>query len=105
MDKVVLDVNIPMYAGGKDHRYKESCVWIMTRIAEGKLAVATDTEAIQEILYRYGAIHRWETGVAMANSLMQLVPEIYPIYVEDMRRAVGLFQTYALKGLTARGVQ
>ena len=41
----------------------------------------------------------------MANSLMQLVPEIYPIYVEDMRRAVGLFQTYALKGITARGVQ
>ena len=41
----------------------------------------------------------------MANSLMQLVPEIYPIYVEDMRRAVGLFQTYALKGLTPRGVQ
>ncbi len=62
VDKVFLDVNIPMYAGGKDHRYKESCAWIMTRVAEGKLAVATDTEAIQEILYRYGAIKCWETG-------------------------------------------
>jgi len=41
----------------------------------------------------------------MANSLMQLVPEIYPLDVEDMGHAVGLFQTYALKGITARGVQ
>jgi len=41
----------------------------------------------------------------MAKSLMQLVPEIYPIDVEDMRRAVGLFQTYALKGITAWGIQ
>lgn len=99
-----LDVNIPMYAGGKDYRYKESCVWIMTRVAEGKLAVATDTEAIQEILYRYGAIERWETGAAMANNLMQLVPEIYPVDLEDLRRAVELFQTYGPEGITARDV-
>lgn len=104
VDKVFLDVNIPMYAGGKDHRYKESCAWIMTRVAEGRLSVATDTEAIQEILYRYGAIERWETGVAMANALMQLVPEIYPIDLEDIRCAVGLFQTYGPKRITARDV-
>jgi len=104
VDKVFLDVNIPMYAGGKDHRYKESCVWIMTRIAEGKLAVATDTEVIQEILYRYGAIERWETGGAMANALMQLIPEIYPIGLDDIRYAVELFQTYGPNGITARDV-
>ena len=104
VNRVFLDVNILMYAGGKDHRYKESCVWIMTQVAEGTLAVATDTEAIQEILYRYGAIERWETGVAIVNALMQLVPEIYPIDLEDIRCAVGLFQTYGPKGITARDV-
>ncbi len=104
MDKLFLDVNIPMYAGGKDHRYKESCAWIMTQVADGNLAVATDTEAIQEILYRYGAIKHWKIGVAMANSLMQLVPEIYPVDLEDVRRAVDLFQEYGPKGITARDV-
>ena len=104
MDKLFLDVNIPMYAGGKSHRYKRSCVWIMTQVAKGKIAVATDVEAMQEILYRYGAIHHWETGVAMAKSLMQLVGETYPITLEDMRRAIDLFQEYAPKGITARDV-
>ena len=99
-----MDVNIPMYAGGKEHRYKKACVWIMTEAAEGRIAVVTDTEAIQEVLYRYGAIRRWETGVAMANSLMHLVPVIYPINLNDMHRAVDLFKVYAPKGITARDV-
>ena len=73
----------------------------MTQVAEGKIAVVTDAEAIQEILYRYGAIHHWETGVAIVNSLLQLVPEACPIDLEDMRRAIDLFQEYAPKGLTA----
>lgn len=104
MDKLFLDVNIPMYAGGKDHRYKESCAWIMTQVAEGMITVATDAEAIQEILYRYGAIHRWKIGVTMANSLMRLVPDVYPVGLDDMRRAIDLFKAYAPKGITARDV-
>ena len=104
MAKLFLDVNIPMYAAGKEHRYKEACVWIMTQVAEGRIAVVTDTEAIQEILYRYGAIQHWETGVAMANSLMHLVPEIYPVNVDDMHRSLDLFKRYAQKGITARDV-
>lgn len=104
MNKLFLDVNIPMYAGGKEHRYKEACVWIMTHVAVGKIAVATDTAALQEILYRYGVIRHWETGVAMANSLMHLVPEIYPINLDDIHRAIDLFKTYAPKGITARDV-
>lgn len=102
MGKLFLDVNIPMYAGGKDHPYKESCSWIMAEIAGGRLAVATDTEVIQEILYRYGAIKRWETGVVMANALMALLPEIYPVDRAAIRRAVNLFQTYGPAGVTAR---
>lgn len=102
--KLFLDVNVAMYAGGKEHRYKEACVWIMTEAAEGRIAVVTDTEAIQEILYRYGAIRRWEIGVAMANSLMHLVPVIHPINLNDMNRAIDLFKMYAPRGVTARDV-
>jgi predicted nucleic acid-binding protein len=45
-----LDVNIPMYAAGKDHRSRAACVYVMQEIAEGRLIVAIDTEIIQEIL-------------------------------------------------------
>ena len=104
MAEMFLDVNIPMYAGGKEHRCKEACVWVMTQVAEGRIAVATDTEAIQEILYRYGAIGYWDTGAAMADSLMHLVPEIYSVNLDDMHRTIDLFKAYASKGITARDV-
>lgn len=29
-----LDVNVPMYAGGKEHHYQEPCRWVMTEVAE-----------------------------------------------------------------------
>lgn len=102
MGKVFLDVNIPMYASGKDHPHKEPCVWIMTEVAEGRLDIVIDTEVIQEVLYRYGAITRWQTGVAMAKDLMRLVPNIYPVERDDVRLAVELFQIYGSKGVTAR---
>ncbi len=35
-----LDVNVPLYADGKKHHYRESCRWVMTDIAEGRLEVA-----------------------------------------------------------------
>jgi len=102
MGKVFLDVNIPMYASGKEHPCKEPCVWIMTEVAESKLDVVIDTEVIQEVLYRYGAIARWQTGVAMAKDLMRLVPNIYPVELDDVHLAVELFQTFGPKGVTAR---
>ena len=38
----------------------------------------------------------------MANALLDLVPVIYPVEVEGMRRAIDLFQTYGPKGVTPR---
>ncbi len=102
MSNLFLDVNVPMYAGGKPHRYKDACIWIMREIVEERLNVATDMEAIQEVLYRYGAIGQLKIGVTMANALLELVPVIYPVEVEDMRRAIDLFQTYGPKGVTPR---
>ena len=34
-----LDVNVSMYAAGKAHPYKESCVWVLTEIANGRYAI------------------------------------------------------------------
>ena len=48
-DIFLLDVNIPMYAAGKDHPYREACIRVMSEVAEGRLAAAIDTEVIQVI--------------------------------------------------------
>jgi len=97
-----LDVNVPMYAAGRAHPYKEPCAWVMTEIAEGRLEVAIDVEIVQEILHRYGAIGRREVGLTLAKNLLDLVSTVYPVEPEDVRLAMELFRRYGPRGLTAR---
>jgi predicted nucleic acid-binding protein len=74
----------------------------MTEIVERHIAVAIDTEIIQEVLYRYGAIGRWQIGATMATDLLDIIPTVYPILVADTRKAVELFNQYAKQGVKAR---
>jgi predicted nucleic acid-binding protein len=104
MVELFLDVNIPMYAAGREHPYKEPCAWVMTEIAEGRIAAAIDTEIIQEVLYRYGALRQWRIGVSLTENLLKIVPTVYPIQLADIRLAVRLFEQYAPKGISARDV-
>lgn len=97
-----LDVNVPMYAAGRDHPYKECCVWVMTEIANERISTAIDVEIIQEILHRYGALDQWGIAVTMATRLLELVPIVYPVRIEDARSAVGMVEQYAPRGIKAR---
>ena len=99
-----LDVNVPMYAAGKPHPYQAACAWIMTEIAHGRMLAAIDAEIIQEILYRFGALQQWQVGTQMANSVLALVPEVYPVTKSDAAQAVTLFATYGASGLSARDI-
>lgn len=97
-----LDVNIPMYAAGQDHPLKVPCARIMTEIANARLDVAIDTEIIQEILYRFGALRRWDIAAAMASNLLELVPVVYPIRLVEANLTIELFNQYAPQGIPAR---
>lgn len=99
---VFLDVNVPMYAAGKPHAFKEACVWLLTQIADGVIVAAIDTEIIQEILYRYGALQEWKVATTMATNLLELVPVVYPVTADDIKLTVALFQQYGPKGVRAR---
>lgn len=99
---VFLDVNVPMYAAGEEHPYREACVWVLTQVAEGRLHVAIDSEIVQEILYRYGELRRWSIAVTLATSLLDLVPTVYSVGLDDVRLAVELFEQYAPQGVKAR---
>jgi uncharacterized protein len=64
--------------------------------------VAIDTEIVQEILHRFGAIGRPAIGIAMARSLLDIVPTVYPVTVADVRKAIELFEQHAPSGVMAR---
>ena len=86
-DLLFLDVNVPMYAVGKANPYKEACTWILTEVAHNRVSAAIDTEIVQEVLYRYGALQEWKTAVEMAAGLLNLVPVVLPVTVGVMETA------------------
>lgn len=99
---VLLDVNIPMYAAGRPHPYRDACVSVMEDVAEGRLSAAIDTETIQEILYRYGALRQWSIATSLASNLLDVVDTVYPVLPSDAALTIELFEHYAPKGVTAR---
>jgi len=99
---VFLDVNVPMYAAGADHPYREPCAWVLAHVAKGMLQVAIDSEILQEILYRYGELQRWDVAVTLARSLLQLVPTVYSVGPGEAELAIELHERYAPQGVKAR---
>lgn len=97
-----LDVNVAMYAAGRDHPYRKACAWVMTEITEGRLEAAISVEIIQEVLHRYGQLRQERIAVPMATHLLQVVPSVYSVTEADLRLTIGLFQRYAGRGLAAR---
>lgn len=102
MELVFLDVNIPMYAAGTEHELKGPCTWIMEEVVEGRLNACTDTEIIQEVLYRYGAIHQWNVGARIASNLLDIIPTIYSVTPDDSYNTIELFGNFGPKGIPAR---
>jgi len=102
MEIVFLDVNIPMYAAGTEHELKVPCTWILEEVVEGRLNACIDTEIIQEVLYRYGAIHQWTVGARIASNLLDIVPTIYSVTPDDSYNTIELFEIFGPKGIPAR---
>lgn len=102
MEFVFLDVNIPMYAAGTEHELKIPCRWIMEEVVEGHLQACIDTEIIQEILYRYGAIHQWKIGARIASNLLDIIPTIYSVTPDDSDHTIELFEVLGPQGIPAR---
>lgn len=81
---IFIDANIVMYAVGRPHKYKEACARIIVSISEGKIPAVTDSEILQEILYRYWYIRELEKGLQVFEDFQNLVPKIFPIGREDL---------------------
>ncbi len=98
---IFVDSNIPMYLIGTDHPNKSRSRLLLERaIAEGELLV-TDAEVLQEILHRYVAINRRDAIEPAVAALLGVVDEVYPIELEDVRRASSIVVAGAM---TARDV-
>jgi len=89
-----IDANIIMYTVGKEHRYKDPCSLLIRRIAEENIIIASDTEVLQEILYRYWLLGEFERAQETYSDFKNLVSLMFPVTIDDVDLALKLLQRY-----------
>ena len=87
---VFIDANIPMVAAGNPHSSKDPSLALLERIAAGRLRAVTDTEVLQEILYRFWALKLLAKGLDLLDHFVLAVPVVLPVTKRDMVRAKAL---------------
>ncbi len=94
MNDMFLDTNIFMYAAGKEHKYKEPCVNILAMIQTGRKSFVTDTEVIQEILYRYHHLGLNMMAHDLSWKVLELVPTIFSVSSDDIKLSLYYYNKY-----------
>lgn len=98
--RFAVDSNIGLYALGEESEHRESCRRLVHLMSEGTLRGEASAEFIQEIAH----VRARRTGdrvssARQARDFADLML-IHPVEVEDVRRALDLFET--VPGLDAR---
>jgi len=76
---ILVDSNILMYASGAEHPNKAPSLAFLRRVAAGEVEATVDAEALQEVIHRYRALHRWAEGRGVYELARTLFPEVLAI--------------------------
>ena len=95
-----IDANLIMYSIGRDHPLREPCKKFLKRIKFREILGVTDTEVLQEILYRYFSIERKALGEIAYQSMVELCADIFPVRVVDTDKALEILKR--VSGITSR---
>ena len=86
-----IDANVPIYAAGRDHPYKEPCAQVLHMVAVNPDHFITNAEVLQELLHRYLASGVGALGREVVSSFAELMQGlIEPVYAEDILLAANL---------------
>ncbi len=92
-----IDANLIMYALGGPHPLQDPCKKVFKQIKQGVVfGVITNTEVLQELLYRYFSIRKQTLGELAYSSMIDLCQEILPVTVQDTDRALELLKEYPM---------
>ena len=96
-----IDSNVPIYASGRPHRYKEPCFQVVMMVVESPRSFVTSVEVLQELLHRYIASRRWTFGREVLKGFAEVMRDrIEPVYEQDLRIAADLADRHP--GISAR---
>lgn len=83
---IFVDSNVPMYLIGAAHPHKLDAQRAVERLIAEERKLASNAEALQEILHRYVAIGRPDAIQPAFELLLTLVDELFPVELEDVQR-------------------
>lgn len=93
-DAYFLDANVIMYAVGATHPLQAPCRAALERAVQLRVSLVTDSEVLQELLYRYFSLRRPELARTVYLSTVNLCDEILPVAEEHTARALELLLQY-----------
>ena len=91
---ILIDSNVFVFAAGADHPFKKPSVRFLELVARREVDAAIDAEVLQEILWRYRAIKRWQDGRRVFDMTRRIVPRVVPITAEIAERARRLMDVH-----------
>jgi predicted nucleic acid-binding protein len=92
MNKAFIDTNIFIYAAGAESPHKAPSLKLLKRIAGEELEACSDTEVLQEILYRHWHLKDYEKGIRICEEASIIIPQILSITREDLKSAMDLLR-------------
>ena len=95
-----LDANLIMYSVGGPHPLREPCKKFLEKIKSQEVFGVTNTEVLQEILYRYFSIERGLLGEIAYQSMIEFCTDIFPVRVVDTDKALEILKR--VNGITSR---
>ncbi len=95
LDLVLLDSNVPMYAAGAPHAYRDPCREVLRRVVAGELRAITNVEVHQELLHRYLALGLGDKAREVSEDFETVVPDVLGVSLSDVQLARRLSSRYA----------
>ena len=89
-----------IYAAGGPHSLREPCRAALEAAVNSRVSLVTDSEVLQEILYRYSSIERLDIARDVYSAAIQLCDEVFPVTEQTTGRARELLHQYG--SLSAR---
>ena len=95
-----IDANLIMYSIGRPHPLREPCKKFLEKIKSREILGVTNTEVLQEILYRFFSIERRTLAEIAYQSMIELCTDIFPVRVVDTDKALQILKR--VTGITSR---
>lgn len=95
---IVVDTTVLVCAVGVDHPLRDPCQRLVAAVRDGRLAVTTTVEVLQELTHVRARRRPREDAAALARNCADLLTPLLPVQEASLRRGLRLFERHERLG-------